>query len=280
MEEELNRLLREGTLSARRRGWRCFDDLQLAAYVDGTLDANARPSLEAHLTDCKACLRQVSFLMQSSEWPEPTDVPAWLITKAQKLVSEQPKPANVFGRRWVTATLAAGSLLSVLVVFAIWLRTSGPKSDQAQLTAPQPEQKPVAISQPSISARNSDAIASSSASIARGPATKPATSIPLIRNAESENQSLKLLFPHDGDVIKRGSIDFRWRTVSDAVFYEVTIMTASGDTVVSRQTEGKSLSIPADVRLTSGAKYFVSVRAKLIDGKTARSKIVSFRVAD
>src|SRR6266550_2121313 len=126
MEEELNRLLRKNPLSARRRGWRCFDDLQLAAYVDGTLDANARQSLEAHLTDCKTCLGQVSFLMQSSEWPEPVDVPVWLVTKAQKLVSEQPKPANVFGRRWATATLAVGLLLTVLVVFAVWRRTFGP----------------------------------------------------------------------------------------------------------------------------------------------------------
>lgn len=72
----------------RRTGLLCANESQLAAYVDGALDALARMTLEKHLADCESCLEQVSFLVRSSNWTESPDVPSWLITKAKALVSK------------------------------------------------------------------------------------------------------------------------------------------------------------------------------------------------
>ena len=266
-------------MNGSRRGWRCADELKLASYVDGTLDVKGRQLLEAHLADCKSCLEQVSFLVGSSESPD-SDVPASLIARAKNLVREKRRAPIAFGWGWATATLAACLLLTFLVVIAIRLRISeSPQSDQGPSIAQQPEPNPGAVSLPSMSPRNPDVIASSSRAANRQPASRSERSVPVIRNAAAENRLPTLLSPRDGAVIKRGDLQLRWQAVSDTVFYEVSIMTASGDTVVSQQTEGTSLKL-SEVQLISDTKYFISVRAHLRDGKTARSSIVSFRVSD
>lgn len=103
---------------------------------------------------------------------------------------------------------------------------------------------------------------------------------PVIRNGENLSTSPALWFPRDGDVLKRDSLVLRWREASEAVFYEVSIITASGEVLMSQQTDRTSINIPADIQLTPGQKYFASVRAHLRDGKTARSGIISFRITE
>src|SRR5207249_3555045 len=96
-------------------------------------------------------------------------------------------------------------------------------------------------------------------------------SIPVIRKAEDESRFPNLLFPHDGAAIKRSSLTFRWQRLADAVSYEISIITTSGDVIVSQTTEQSSVMLPPNVALTVGSKYFVSIRAHMSDGKTARS---------
>jgi len=90
----------------------------------------------------------------------------------------------------------------------------------------------------------------------------------------------KLTLPREGSVLKRQNLEFRWQTVADAIFYEVSIVTAAGDPVIVRQTDRTRLDLSPEVQLISGAEYFVSVRAHLREGQTARSSVVSFRVSD
>ena len=105
-------------------------------------------------------------------------------------------------------------------------------------------------------------------------------SVPLIRNDGVQNHSPKILVPRDGAVVKRGALEVRWQIVADAVFYEVSILKASGETVMSRQTEASRITVPAEIQLLPGARYFASVNAHLSAGKTARSALVSFRVSE
>src|SRR5258705_3601448 len=114
MEPKLKDLLWSRPTNGRRTSWRCANEAQLAAYFDGTLDAGARRSLESHLADCKSCLDQISFLVHSSEWPEPADVPAWLVTKARNLTPAKQTRPLFFGWRWATASFAAGFVLNLL----------------------------------------------------------------------------------------------------------------------------------------------------------------------
>ena len=276
-------MLRSRPENGRRTSWRCADESQLAAYFDGTLDAAARRSLESHLADCKSCLEQISFLVHSSEWPEPTDVPAWLVANARKLVPDKTRAQIFFGWHWATASLAAVLVLTVLAVLVIRFRNSEPpvaRQDQPSTQQPAPDSRTVAP--PSNPPRNPDAVAIATTPSPPGKtAAKPGPSAPLIRNTEAENRSLKLLTPADGAIIKSGQpIEIRWQKVPEAVFYEVSIITASGEIVTSRQTEGVSQSIPIGNQLIPGSKYFVSVRAHLRDGKTVRSGLVSFRAAE
>jgi len=282
MERKLKDLLWSRPTNGRT-SWRCANESQLAAYFDGTLDARARRSLESHLADCKSCLEQISFLVHSSEWPEPTEVPAWLVTKARNLVPDKPRTPLSFGWRWATASLAAVLLLTVLTVLVIRSRNSEPPvGRQDQLSTQKPAPDSPTVGPPSKPPRNPDAVAVATKPSPPGnAAAKPEPSAPLIRNSAAENSSPKLLTPRDGETIKSGlPIEIRWQKVPEAVFYEVSIMTASGEMVTSRQTEEVSQSIPTGSQLIPGSKYFVSVRAYLRDGKTVRSAPVSFRASE
>jgi hypothetical protein len=108
----------------------------------------------------------------------------------------------------------------------------------------------------------------------------PQASTPQVRNVDPDNHAPKLLLPREGAVVKRENLEFRWQSIADAVFYDVSIVTAAGDTVLVRQTEATRLELSPEAKLISGAKYFVSVRAHLREGKTARSSVVSFRISD
>src|SRR5258706_4438993 len=109
-EQDLKELLQGGRNWRSRRGWRCPDDMLLMKYVDRRLDLKARESLEAHLADCDFCLGQVSFLVHSAVWSDPSEVPPPLLARATHLVSDNRRTALLPGWRWaaVTATAAVG----------------------------------------------------------------------------------------------------------------------------------------------------------------------------
>jgi hypothetical protein len=75
-------------------------------------------------------------------------------------------------------------------------------------------------------------------------------------------------------------LDFRWESLADAVFYDIRVVTAEGDLVLESKTEDAHLRMADDIPLQPGAKYFVSVRAHLREGKTVKSSIVSFRISE
>lgn len=278
--EDLTQLFQNRQSEGTRRTRRCADELLLGAYADGALDAHARQALEAHLADCKNCRDQISFLIHASEWTAPTDLPGWLVTKARTLVSAK-RPNRLFHDwRWTTATVAAVLVLAVVVVLAI----RGPRSEKPTIepnqTIAQPHTAP-ATGPPAAPSRNPEAVAMSSPfSSPRSDKRQVESSVPLIRNDRVQNHSPKILVPRDGAIVKRASLEVRWQTVADAVFYEVSLLTASGETVMSRQTESSSITVPAEIQLLPGARYFASVNAHLSAGKTVRSAIVIFRVSE
>src|SRR2546430_189310 len=99
MEEKLKKLWTRRSERRLRRGWRCPDEAQLAAYADSQLGGAARASVEAHLADCDFCRAQVSFLVRAAEADEAPAVPAQLIARAQQLVPAQPSRTNLWDWR-------------------------------------------------------------------------------------------------------------------------------------------------------------------------------------
>jgi hypothetical protein len=278
-EEHLKELLWRRRRPGSRRGWRCPDEILLAAYVDRSLDAVARRSLEAHLADCDSCLGQVSFLMHTAGWKDSAEVPPQLLARAERLVSAKRSRSLFPDWRW---TAIAGAAACLLITFALVLalrqyRSETPKSGEGQaISQPKPAQESAPLSQTTTAMKNPDVVASSGPPQS-GRATLP--SPPAVRKGEPDSGAPKLIFPREGSVVKREHLEFRWQPVPNADFYEVSIVSASGDPVVVRQTDQTRLALPSDGQLISGTKYFVSIRAHLHEGKTARSSVVSFRVS-
>ena len=277
LEEELKLLVKDRTKSQKLWG-RCPQDLQIAAYVDGTVDGATRQSLERHFSDCARCLNQVSFLVRAHEWPAAQSAPPWLITKAERLAAPRPKTVLRFDWRWVTAAVAVGFAIIFAVLFAVRFRNSNSVPDRAAVPSPQSNPSVAMNLTPSPEPRNPHLIAKSSPA-SRTSETKH-ESAPVIRNSDGANGAPNLLSPREGSVLKRGSIPISWQKVPEVVSYDVSIMTASGDIVISRQSENESINLPSDLPLQAGEKYFLSVRARLRDGRTIRSSVVSFRVID
>ena len=278
MEEELRQTL-TNRMRKLRKSRQCADELELAAYVDGACDSKQRQALETHLADCKFCLTQVSFLMSASDWSASGDVPGWLLTKAKNLVSDRQKRAIVIGWRWPTATFAAVAVIAFLTVLVVRLRdTRSPSINQTRSVAQQ-QSSPI-VTNTENTPHDSNAVAMASPRPReRAPAQKDNSAEPEVRSSVGSSTAPTILFPRDGAVMKRGSLEFRWREIPDVVFYELSIVTASGETVMSRQTEATFLKLPADVQLQPDTRYFISVRAHLRDGKTMRSGVIGFQIS-
>src|SRR5206468_3107887 len=146
-----------------RKLWaRCPEDLQLAAYVDGTLDGATRPGLEQHLADCGRCRDKISFLVRAGEWPNAEEAPLWLVTKARNLVAQPSRKPFAFDWRWATAAVAASFAILFLILFAVRFRTPNPRAERVGADAP-PTNISLPVNSPATPApRNSNVIAQSS----------------------------------------------------------------------------------------------------------------------
>jgi len=278
MDRELIELLAANRTNAtvERRGWRCADETRLAAYADGLLDPATRKALEEHLVDCHHCLDQVSFLVRSHEWSEFDEFPATLKARAKSLFPAKSKSRFVIDWRWATAALATCLVLAALLVIATRARRSN--AVDANLAGAQLPNSPASPSAHPNPSRNPDLVA-----IDKSPSVRPApshsnkpASIPLVR--KNAVDSLELLAPRERAVLKRKSIEVSWQTLPEVVFYEVSVKDSAGEIVITKQTEASRLSLPPDIRLKPATKYFISVNARLRDGRMVRSSIVSFTV--
>ncbi len=249
-DTEIKKLLRVQKQSGER-GWRCPDEIQLAAYVTKRLDSSARSSVESHIADCDFCLSQV-------------------LTR---------KPANTvnWGGRWISATAAVACLILLAVVVVVQLRrreTVSPSNGPfiAEKIEPPPVASPQFASTPP----------------ALRPEPSPATQVPKAKSTRTgEVRSMtpkeiipRLLSPKEGAAVRWEDLELRWQPVSDTIFYEIRLMSASGDVVFAQQTENTSLKPGIAGSLVPGTKYFIIVSAHLREGKTIKSGVVSFRLTE
>lgn len=273
-EKDLNELLRGQRDQRFRRGWRCPDEKQLAAYVDRQLGGVARESVETHVADCDFCLSQVSLLVQAADWADSAEVPTPVLARARNLVPRKSGSMTTWGWRWAAASAAAACLVLLFAFIALrfWTQQAG-DAPSGPLVAQQhqPDIVPVPQTTPAI------------------PRPAPTSSNEKLRSAEPappvirrEGQDLlpTVVFPRNGATLRRSELDFRWQPIADTVFYELRVVTAEGNLVLETKTEDTHLRIADDIQLAPGGKYFVSVRAHLSQGKTVKSSIVSFRISE
>lgn len=272
-EKDLKDLLRSRRSQSFRRGWRCPDEIQIAAYVDHQLEGAAREPISTHLANCDFCLSQISFLLQARNWENPDEVPADVLRRARNLVPRESGRATSWGWRWVAASATAACLVLLLAFITLrFLRQPTVNGPSEPLVAQQhrPDLVP--------SAQNSPATVRV-APQPSGPKPRPVEAAPAVRSG-GQNLLLTVVFPRDGARVRQSELDFRWQSVPDTVFYDVTVVTAAGDLIQETKTEDTHLRIADDIQLVPGGKYFVSIRAHVREGKTVKSDIVSFRISD
>ena len=242
-------------MQGQNRPWRCPDEWQLAAYADSQLAGRALQRVESHLADCRSCLDQVAFLARLRSVEMPAEVPASLLVQARELFA--PGQGAAGRPRWLWGTVGAATA-GLGVSLALWL------------------------SQPSmvIVPPRAPAVAPAETPPAAPPASEPMPlSPPQVRNGQKKTTVLKILLPREGSVVPRDSLEFRWTDIPGSLFYEVKVVTEDGALVWEAHVMGTRASLPSDVRLARGSKYFVWVRAHLPEGRLAKSEIVGFAVA-
>jgi hypothetical protein len=275
MESEIKRLLGVQKQTGAR-GRHCPDELQLAAFIAKRLDRSAHAAVEFHLADCDFCLSELAFLTQSEDSENLVQVPFPLLSRARDIVAKGPKPGLNWGWRWAAPLAAVICLILIAVVVVLQLRrretvsTSGPLI--AQQNQPSPITSPEFVSAPPAPLPSGTGLPTAA------PKTQPNRPAE-VRSTSSQELTPKLLAPREGAAVRAKDLELRWQPVADALFYEVRLLSVTGDVVLSQQTENTSLKPGTGATLVPGTKYFVVVSAHLREGKTQKSRVVGFRLS-
>jgi hypothetical protein len=127
-QKRLITLLAAGAPGEGGPGPDCPDELQVAAYVDGTLTASERQDLARHLADCGHCLAMVATLCAERR-PDRTsaaDVPSRPVAARHPPALGAP---SSIGTSWLSPRWAAAAALFVALPLGFYL---GASRDEAQ----------------------------------------------------------------------------------------------------------------------------------------------------
>lgn len=114
--DDLPSLLRTSSADAPERVPTCPDEHSIAAYVDGTLETNAREPLELHLADCSHCLALVGLLSREHVVTAAEAVPEPTIARARALAQPRSRRRVSLAPQWAAAAvvvLAMATLISL-----------------------------------------------------------------------------------------------------------------------------------------------------------------------
>jgi len=225
----------------------CPDEHHLAAYVDQQLIGAERERVESHLAKCDSCLHQVGFLIKQSQVVAGS-APASLVHRAEQLETAAHNDAP-FGWKWVSV---AAAIAIVAIGLSVWRKARHNIEERSTMVA--------TAQQPSTPVMHDKANPGTDAAVR---SVSPPASLPLV------------LSPQPGAIVHASDFTIRWEAVSNAVAYEVRVVTADGNLVWNKRVHENSVNPPKQT-LRPGLKYFVWVRALLPDGKTQQSTAVGF----
>jgi len=250
-EKELKPRSREdgGSQSFASRAWNCPKEEAIAAYVDGNVDATARSRVESHLADCAHCRGLVADVVKMKERELPA-VPLQLKQRAAGLTT--PRTRRMQWILWpAVATGAACALIVTLL-----LRSP----EQVNLPS-----IPLAATTPTVIAKSEPAPA------LRQPSGE------VERKLTASGHLPMIIFPQKNNVVTPGQLEFNWKAIPQARYYEIRVVTADGDLVWSGQSENLNLKPPSNLQLKDGP-YFVWLSAYIEGGAVQKSAPVRFVV--
>ena len=230
---------------------RCPTEQQLAEYADQQAIGPERHAIERHLAHCDKCLRQVGFLVR--EGSRPTEVvPEELVAKAIALGKQR---ARKTAFPWQWATVAAAAVAAVLLAM-LWT----PRFNQPTRTF---DQQP-STAQPPVIAQTTDP-----------PLLKAETDTRIVRGHVDVPDS-KLLSPRPGDTVDAQELTLRWQSVPGVLFYEVQVLSDTGDILWETRCHSISIKMPPNVHLIKGKTYYARLRVHTANGSVEQSKPVDF----
>lgn len=103
---------------------------------------------------------------------------------------------------------------------------------------------------------------------------------PAVRKVPTDLPSLRLLSPEPGTTLRRNQLIVRWTAVPGTHYYDVRVVTDSGDVVTEKHVTGTEWRPRNVVALQPGMEYFVHVDAYVANGKAIGSEHVSFHVTE
>jgi hypothetical protein len=212
---------------------RCPGEQQLAEYADQQLVGDERHAIERHMVACNECLRQVGFLVRSSALP--AEAPSEMLVKTARTFASPTKNSSI-DWQWRPAL---GTAVAV-GVFALvtWKLVERPSS------VPTVHTQPPAVEQ----ARSTSGVS---------PADD-AVSSEVRGNHETAAETFVL--PKANSTVSPKDLEFRWRPIAAAEYYEIEVVTAKGDLVWTKRLQNTSIKLPAAVRLMPGESYYVWLR--------------------
>jgi hypothetical protein len=260
-EEELVREL--WRLSTLPRDWRCIDEERLAGFVEGRLTENDRRRVQRHLAHCDTCLHQAATLMQLEDSVTP-DVPAALLARAREMVSTKSARGMRLAPRWIAVSAA---IATVALAAGLWLNRPAQRTDA----------QPMAVAKDTSEQRPAEADAPPPQTMA---AARPAggADAPVVRSRSHAGLAPDLLYPRENAVLERTQLEFRWRKIPSSLYYEVRIVTESGDLVWEGRSNANRMRPPPHIHFAPGARYFVRIQAHLPEGRTVSTPSSAFRL--
>ena len=134
-------------------------EAQIGDYIDGTMDAAQRASLESHLTTCASCQAVVAdftVIRAASLSLEPQVPPPHVWRKLSAAIEAEPKPLLGFGTQW-WRTFAPVAAMAVLVGSLTWTAaqlTVVPSEPLAQLVPATPNEPASILAEYQVAERN------------------------------------------------------------------------------------------------------------------------------
>ena len=91
-------------------------------------------------------------------------------------------------------------------------------------------------------------------------------------------QVIGIITPSDRAPVSPARLELTWHQAGAGARYLVTVQDTSGTAVWTVSVSDTSVVVPDSARLTTGSRYFWSVDARLANGRTAKTGVVSFLV--
>jgi hypothetical protein len=101
-----------------------------------------------------------------------------------------------------------------------------------------------------------------------------------VRNVGSALTPPEILAPSTGVLGSRDGFVIRWTEVPGSLYYEVRVVTDTGDLLSKARVEKTRWVIGEEIALEPGREYFIRVDAYLSDSKTVSSQHIPFRLRD